>query len=214
MRAENQRRRQFEAERSEQIKLPELLIEVDNELRFTHHFMPTASREERRVDEVCAIIATIMAHGSNVGPETMSKLIQAATYREIQRITDWQLAEENQRSASSVFVFVAKAELRRKHIKLSMPLRLWTPHGDGEKEKPLSRRRALLFAVLAMDNVLRSTGECFIKLTAPSLAILPLNSTPLLLTTMPHFMLPQLNAHNEMLLMFWMDCSTMKVTYS
>lgn len=87
-----------------QIKLPELLIEVDNELRFTHHFMPTASREERRVDEVCAIIATIMAHGSNVGPETMSKLIQAATYRQIQRITDWQLAEENQRSALSVVV--------------------------------------------------------------------------------------------------------------
>jgi len=87
-----------------QIKLPELLIEVDNELRFTHHFMPTASREERRVDEVCAIIATIMAHGSNVGPETMSKLIQAATYRQIQRITDWQLAEENQRSALAVVV--------------------------------------------------------------------------------------------------------------
>jgi hypothetical protein len=61
MRAENQRMRQFEAEQSEQIKLPELLIEVDNELRFTHHFMPAASREERRVDEVCAIIATIMA---------------------------------------------------------------------------------------------------------------------------------------------------------
>ena len=87
-----------------QVKLPELLIEVDNELRFTYHFMPTASREERCVDEVCAIIATIMAHGSNVGVETMSKLIRATTYRQLQRITDWQLAEENQRSALAVVV--------------------------------------------------------------------------------------------------------------
>ena len=81
------------------IRLPELLIEVDNELHFTQHFMPTASRETRRVSDVCAVLTTILAHGCNVGPYTMSRLVQGVSYRQIQRITDWQLTEDNQRSA-------------------------------------------------------------------------------------------------------------------
>lgn len=81
------------------IRLPELLIEVDNELHFTQHFMPPASRGTRRVSDVCAVLTTIIAHGCNVGPYTMSRLVKGVSYRQIQRITDWQLTEENQRSA-------------------------------------------------------------------------------------------------------------------
>lgn len=81
------------------IKLPELLIAVDNDLHFTNAFLPTAQKKRRKADQVCTIIATIMAHGCNVGPYTMSQLTEGITYRQIKHITDWQLTEEAQRQA-------------------------------------------------------------------------------------------------------------------
>jgi hypothetical protein len=56
------------------VKLPQLLIEVDNDLHFTRHFMTAAQQETPDVQDVCAIIATIMAHGCNVGSYTMAHL--------------------------------------------------------------------------------------------------------------------------------------------
>ena len=79
------------------IKLPELLIEVDNELQFSQHFM--IPEQQRHPDEICPILATIMAHGCNVGPYTMAQLTQNVSYRQIKRITDWQMTEESQRQA-------------------------------------------------------------------------------------------------------------------
>jgi len=86
------------------IKLPQLLIEVDNELQFTRHFLPPAQSQSRPVDEICAIIAAVMALGFHVGPDTMAQLTPGITYRQIKRITDWQLTEETQRSALALVV--------------------------------------------------------------------------------------------------------------
>jgi TnpA family transposase len=81
------------------IKLPELLIEVDNDLQFTHHFISPAQQSEREAEQICTIVATIMAYGCNIGPYTMSRLAGDITYRQIKRVTDWQLTEEAQRLA-------------------------------------------------------------------------------------------------------------------
>jgi len=54
------------------IRLPELLIELDNELRFTHPFMGTVQQADREAGQVCAILATLLAHGCNLGPYTMA----------------------------------------------------------------------------------------------------------------------------------------------
>lgn len=81
------------------IRLPELLIEVDNELRVTHHFMTPQQQQQRTAEDVCTILATIMAHGCNVGPYTMSRLTEGITYRQIKWVTDWQLLEDAQRQA-------------------------------------------------------------------------------------------------------------------
>ena len=86
------------------IKLPQLLIEVDNELHFTRHFLPPVQGKDRPVDEICAIIAAVMANGCNIGPDTMAQLTSGVTYQQIKRITDWQLTEETQRSALAVVV--------------------------------------------------------------------------------------------------------------
>ncbi len=85
------------------IKLPELLIEVDNELKITKHFMPASNEDTPQVDEICAIIATIMAHGCNIGPYTMSHLT-GISYNRIKHITDWMLTEESQRAALTIVV--------------------------------------------------------------------------------------------------------------
>jgi Tn3 transposase DDE domain len=71
------------------IRLPALLIAVDNDLDWTRHFLPRGRRGTRTADEVCQVVATIMAYGCNLGPETMAQLTDRVSYEDIQRITDW-----------------------------------------------------------------------------------------------------------------------------
>jgi len=87
-----------------QIKLPELLIEVDNELHFTHPFLSPVQPIVRNAESICHIIATIMAHGCLIGPYTMARLTDGITYHQIKRITNWQLSEEAQRQAMAQLV--------------------------------------------------------------------------------------------------------------
>lgn len=86
------------------IKLPDLLIEVDNELRFTHPFLPSSHQRAREPETICHILATIMAYGCNIGPFTMARLTEGITYPQIKRIADWQLSEEAQRQALAQLV--------------------------------------------------------------------------------------------------------------
>ncbi len=86
------------------IRLPELLIEVDNELGFTSHFMPAAQADRRDPDEICTILATVLAHGCNVGLHTMAQLTSDVSYRQLKRVSDWLLTEETQRSALATLV--------------------------------------------------------------------------------------------------------------
>lgn len=85
-------------------KLPELLIEVDNELHFTGHFMLSAQSELWAAEQLYTILATIIAHGCNIGPYTMARLTDGITYRQIKEVTDWQLSEDAQRQALAQLV--------------------------------------------------------------------------------------------------------------
>jgi len=86
------------------VKLPDLLIEVDNEIKFSRFFMPTAKQASPGVDDISAVLITIMAHGCNIGPYTMSHMTQDISYNRIKHITDWMLTEESQRSALAIVV--------------------------------------------------------------------------------------------------------------
>lgn len=81
------------------IRLPDLLIEVDNELRYTRPCCTALKVPERHPEEVCRVIAAIMAYGCNIGPYTMARLTKGISYEEIQHIADWGLQEETLRSA-------------------------------------------------------------------------------------------------------------------
>ena len=81
------------------IRLPDLLIEVDNDLRFTNHFLPANQRADRKADGVCLQLATVLAHGCNIGLHTMAQLTPDISYKQLKRVSDWKLTEEAQRQA-------------------------------------------------------------------------------------------------------------------
>ena len=68
------------------IRLPDLLLTVDQGLDWTRHFLPVGQRATRTADDVCQVVATIMAYGCNLGPETMARLTTDVTYADIQQI--------------------------------------------------------------------------------------------------------------------------------
>jgi TnpA family transposase len=80
-------------------RLPDLLLTVDHDLDWTRHFLPLGQRATRTADDVCQVVATIMAYGCNLGPETMARLTTDVTYAAIQQIADWYLHEEALRAA-------------------------------------------------------------------------------------------------------------------
>jgi len=84
------------------IKLPDLLIEVDNDLHFTSSFI--AHGKDGSAEHICEIIAAIMAYACEVGLYTISQLIDGISYHRIKPIADWQLNQENQRSGLAVIV--------------------------------------------------------------------------------------------------------------
>jgi len=86
------------------IKLPQLLIEVDNELRFTPLFMSPTQQKNPSIEDIRTIIATIMAHGCNIGTHTIAQLIKGVSYHRINDLSNWFLTEENQRNALAILV--------------------------------------------------------------------------------------------------------------
>lgn len=86
------------------VRLPDLLIEVDNDLRFTDHFVPPARRGGRDAEDVCQILAVVLGHGCNIGLHTMAQITQGVTYKQLKRVSDWQMTEESQRAALAALV--------------------------------------------------------------------------------------------------------------
>jgi hypothetical protein len=70
------------------IKLPDLLIEVENDLHFTDPFLTVNRRRERTAEDICAILTAIMAYGCNIGPHTMAQMIAGVSYSQIKYIFD------------------------------------------------------------------------------------------------------------------------------
>ncbi len=86
------------------IKLPALLIEVDNELKFSRFFMSTANQDNPEAQHICEVLATHMAHASELAPYTMAQLIESVTYDRMKHITDWHMHEGAQRGALAEIV--------------------------------------------------------------------------------------------------------------
>ena len=95
--------RRWLAARTRSIRLADLLIEVENDLAFSNHFhYPGETRMD--AEETCALLATILAHGCNLGLFTMEKIAPDIPYERLKRISDWRLIEDNQRAALATVV--------------------------------------------------------------------------------------------------------------
>jgi TnpA family transposase len=92
------------AKNMRQMRLPDLLIEVDNDLGFTRHFMAPKKRQDPLPEEVCTILAAVLAHGCNIGTYTMAQLTSDVTYEQLKRVSDWHITAEAQRAALAVLV--------------------------------------------------------------------------------------------------------------
>ena len=84
-------------------RLTDMLIEVDNDIRFTDHFLPPAQKGKRDRKEIhhsrgCAW------PWCNLGLGTMADLIQGISYKELRRVSDWQMTQEAQRAALAAVV--------------------------------------------------------------------------------------------------------------
>jgi hypothetical protein len=85
------------------IKLPDLLIEVDNDLHFTDPFLPATRRRERNPDDICSVLTTMMCYGCNIGPYIMPQIIPGVSYHQIKHMFLWQMTEDaNNRSLALI----------------------------------------------------------------------------------------------------------------
>jgi Tn3 transposase DDE domain len=75
-----------------------------NQLGFTRNFLTPAQREEPSPEDICAVLAAVMAHGCNLGVYTMAQLTSDVISEQLKRIGDWHLTEEAQRSALAELV--------------------------------------------------------------------------------------------------------------
>jgi len=92
------------SKRMRSIKLPQLLIEVDNDLQFTKKFMLPTQQQSRDANDICEILVSIMAYGCFIGPATMPHLTKGVTYDQIRRVADWQLTQDAQRAVLALIV--------------------------------------------------------------------------------------------------------------
>ena len=83
--------------RMRRVRLPDLLIEVDNALHFTRHL--TGTTGERSAEAVCEAVAAVIAYGCNLGPQTMAQITDGVSYDQIKRVADWSLHDDALRGA-------------------------------------------------------------------------------------------------------------------
>jgi TnpA family transposase len=123
------------------LRLPELRLAVDNDLNGTRHFLPRGRRDTRTADEVGPVVATSMASGCKLGPETMAPRTTGGSDADMQRLTDGYLHDEALRAALADIV----------HAMLALdPTQVW---GDGSPASRDGQR------VLCPQRVLRRTSR-------------------------------------------------------
>ena len=64
----------------------------------------TDQRYERNVDDICTVLAAVLARGCNIGLYTMAQLARGIGYKQVKRFNDWQLTESTQRMALAKLV--------------------------------------------------------------------------------------------------------------
>jgi TnpA family transposase len=81
-----------------------LLREVDHETHFTRAFRPLGGYEPRSERLYPALLATLIAHGTNLGIAAMGQSAQGITVDMLQHVTRWFLREDTIKAANAALV--------------------------------------------------------------------------------------------------------------
>lgn len=86
------------------IRIEHLLAEVDAWTGFTKAFQPLADYSVREENMGPALLATLVAHGTNLGISSMGHSAEGVSVHQLQRASRWFLREETIKAANAVIV--------------------------------------------------------------------------------------------------------------
>ncbi|MBF0333916.1 MAG: Tn3 family transposase, partial [Alphaproteobacteria bacterium] len=113
------------------VRIEDLLEEVDAWCGFTTAFQPLGGYEPRGGDLHRPLLATLIAHGTNLGLATMAQSVDTVTAEQLQDTSRWFLREATLKVANTILV-------DHHH---SLPLsRVW---GDGRRSSSDGQRFAI-----------------------------------------------------------------------
>jgi TnpA family transposase len=86
------------------VRIEDLLREVDRETHFTRAFRPLGGYEPRSERLYPALLAALIAHGTNLGIAAMGQSAQGITVDMLQHVTRWFLREDTIKAANAALV--------------------------------------------------------------------------------------------------------------
>lgn len=86
------------------IRLEDLLVEVDSWCGFTRELAPFSGGTPRAENHYHALLAALVAHGTNLGIATMAQSTKGVSVDTLQHVSRWYLGEDALKAASRVLV--------------------------------------------------------------------------------------------------------------
>ncbi|MGL4287345.1 MULTISPECIES: Tn3 family transposase [Methylobacterium] len=86
------------------VRIEDLLQDVDEWCGFTRAFQPLGGYEPRGADQHRSLLATLIAHGTNLGLATMSQSVDDLTAETLQDTSRWFLRDATLKAANTILV--------------------------------------------------------------------------------------------------------------
>ena len=96
--------RQLIESRMPRVRLEDILLEVNRLCGFTRAFRPLVGYEPRRSEAYRALLATLIAHGTNLGLTAMGDSVETLTAADLQHASRWLVREATLKAASTQMV--------------------------------------------------------------------------------------------------------------
>ena len=113
------------------VRIEDLLQDVDEWCGFTRAFQPLAGYQSRAKDQHRSLLATLIAHGTNLGLAAMSQSVDTVTAEALQDTSRWFLRDATLKAANTILV----------DYHHSLPFsRVW---GDGSRSSSDGQRFAV-----------------------------------------------------------------------
>ena len=90
--------------RMPRIRLEDVLLDVDRRCGFTRAFRPLAGYEPRGTDTYRTLLATVIAHGTNLGLTAMGNSVEALTTTDLQQASRWLIRDATLKAANAQII--------------------------------------------------------------------------------------------------------------